>query len=85
MPRPLKRPPNVGATPMVTAVNHSRAGAIVSTTGKPASREPRCISLGKEQRMQMTFHDRAPLEKVPRLAAGRIPAVAKFPRSGSSQ
>lgn len=32
--------------------------------------------------MQMTFHDRAPLEKVRRLADGRITAVAKFARSG---
>lgn len=32
--------------------------------------------------MQMTFHDRAPLEKVRRLADGRIAAVAKFARSG---
>ncbi|WP_333605981.1 DUF2213 domain-containing protein [Novosphingobium sp.] len=30
----------------------------------------------------MTFHDRAPLEKVRRLADGRIAAVAKFARSG---
>lgn len=32
--------------------------------------------------MQMTFHDRAPLEKVRRLADGRIAAVCKFARSG---
>lgn len=32
--------------------------------------------------MPMTFHDRAPLEKVRRLADGRIAAVAKFARSG---
>ncbi|EZP72346.1 hypothetical protein BV96_01779 [Sphingomonas paucimobilis] len=32
--------------------------------------------------MSMTFHDRAPLEKVRRLADGRIAAVAKFARSG---
>lgn len=32
--------------------------------------------------MQMTFHDRAPLEKVRRLSDGRIAAVAKFARSG---
>lgn len=32
--------------------------------------------------MQMTFHDRTPLEKVRRLADGRIAAVAKFARSG---
>ncbi|KTE20594.1 hypothetical protein ATE67_10130 [Sphingopyxis sp. H050] len=30
----------------------------------------------------MTFHDRAPLEKVRRLADGRIAAVCKFARSG---
>lgn len=35
--------------------------------------------------MQMTFHDRAPLEKVRRLADGRIVAVAKFARSGVQQ
>ncbi|WP_293645380.1 DUF2213 domain-containing protein [Sphingopyxis sp. RIFCSPHIGHO2_12_FULL_65_19] len=35
--------------------------------------------------MQMTFHDRAPLEKVRRLADGRIAAVAKFARSGVQQ
>ncbi|RJG51798.1 DUF2213 domain-containing protein [Sphingobium terrigena] len=32
--------------------------------------------------MQVAFHDRAPLEKVRRLADGRITAVAKFARSG---
>lgn len=32
--------------------------------------------------MPLTFHDRAPLEKVRRLADGRIAAVAKFARSG---
>jgi hypothetical protein len=32
--------------------------------------------------MQVTLHDRAPLEKVRRLADGRIAAVAKFARSG---
>ncbi len=32
--------------------------------------------------MPMTFHDRAPLENVRRLADGRIAAVAKFARSG---
>ena len=35
--------------------------------------------------MQMTFHDRAPLEKVRRLSDGRIAAVAKFARSGIQQ
>lgn len=35
--------------------------------------------------MLMTFHDRAPLEKVRRLADGRIAAVAKFARSGIQQ
>lgn len=35
--------------------------------------------------MQMTFHDRAPLEKVRRLADGRIAAVAKFARTGIQQ
>src|SRR3990167_1918123 len=35
--------------------------------------------------MQMTFHDRAPLEKVRRLADDRIAAVAKFARSGVQQ
>lgn len=33
--------------------------------------------------MQMSFQDRAPLEKVKRLADGRIAAVAKFARSGT--
>lgn len=32
--------------------------------------------------MPITFHDRAPLEKIRRLADGRIAAVAKFARSG---
>lgn len=32
--------------------------------------------------MQITLHDRAPLEKVRRLADGRIAAVAKFARTG---
>ena len=32
--------------------------------------------------MSFTFHDRAPIEKVRRLADGRIAAVAKFARSG---
>ncbi len=32
--------------------------------------------------MTFTFHDRAPIEKVRRLADGRIAAVAKFARSG---
>lgn len=33
--------------------------------------------------MQMSFQDRAPLEKVKRLADGRIAAVAKFARAGT--
>ena len=32
--------------------------------------------------MPITFHDRAPLEKVRRLTDGRLAAVAKFARSG---
>lgn len=35
--------------------------------------------------MPITLHDRAPLEKVRRLADGRIAAVAKFARSGCYQ
>lgn len=37
----------------------------------------------KESAMTFVFHDRAPLEKVKRLADGRIAAVAKFARSGT--
>ena len=31
-----------GSADLLTAVNHYRPSAIVSSTGKPASREPRC-------------------------------------------
>lgn len=47
-------------------------------TGDPVSRAALVFWGQGARQMPLTFHDRAPLEKVRRLADGRIAAVAKF-------